>query len=63
MIKNKGIYRNLAEFAGWLSIILFILGTIGKFKGQDILLSGNDHWQGSLYLALFAIFAALMARE
>ena len=63
MIKNKTIYRNLAEFAGWLGAIAFVFGIIGKFKGQDIIFSGNDHWQAALYLALFAIFAALMAKE
>lgn len=63
MDKNKKLYQNLAQAAGWLSLILFVLGAIAAWTDQDILVSGNDHWQGALYLALFAIYARMSAKE
>lgn len=59
---KQQFYRGLAEIVGWISAILFVLGMIAARTGQEILASGNDHWQAALYLALFAIFASRMSR-
>lgn len=56
-------YGGLAEVVGWISAIAFILGAIGALTQQEIGLSGNDYWQGALYLVFFAIFSKLMAKE
>lgn len=63
MNTNPKTYRGLADISGWLSVATFILGALSAVSGRYLLLSGNDYWQASLYLALFAIFASYRARE
>ncbi len=59
---KQNFYRGLAEVVGWISAVLFVLGAVSARTGQELLASGNDHWQAALYLALFALFASRMSR-
>jgi len=63
MDKKKGLYRQLGEWAGWVSVTAFVLGVAAALADQDIILPGNDWWQAAVYLALFGIFANLAAKE
>ena len=60
---DKSLYSKLAEITGWISAILFVLGTIAGLTDSHIIISANDYWQGALYLVLFAVFAVLKAGE
>ena len=63
MEQNKKTLKNLSELAGWVSLAAFILGVLTWLSDRDLFFSGNDYWQASLYLALFAIFATLKAKN
>jgi hypothetical protein len=60
---NNNLYRNLAQWAGWLSILAFILGGATLLRGTDIVVSGNDYWQAAIYLVLLALFASHVAHR
>lgn len=61
-MNNKTNFKGLSELVGWLSAIAFVLGVIAALLDRDIILPGNDYWQASLFLVLFAIFATLKAK-
>jgi hypothetical protein len=58
---GSNYYGLFAKVAGWISVATFTMAFINKLANKEWLFSPSDLFQASLYLVLFAIFAAMAA--